>query len=147
MATHSKVRIYIHLVWGTLNHDRFLTTDLRLKIFQHLVERAKELNIIIVKMNIQPEHVHILLLLPSDKTIADIAKNLKGECSNWINDNNFIQGKFNWQRGYGAFSVSASQFEKVENYIKNQDEHHKRQTFAEEYKEWAVQYGVWYDEY
>ena len=101
------------------------------------------MEIIISKMNIQPEHVHILLNLPADKTIAEIAQGLKGESSKWINDNDFMPGKFRWQRGYGAYSVSASQVRIVENYIKNQDEHQKRKSFHHEYKEWASQYGVW----
>ena len=146
MALHSKVRIYVHLIWGTLNHERILNRDLRLKIFQYLVERSKELKIVINKMNIQPEHVHISLELPSNKTIAEVAQNFKGESSAWINDNDLIRGKFRWQRGCGAYSASASQLIIVENYIKNQDEHHKRKSFQEEYKEWAVQYGLWDDE-
>lgn len=146
MAIHSKVRIYVHLIWGTYKHQRILNRELRIKIFQHLVERANELKIVINKMNIQPEHVHITLELPSSKSIADVAQNLKGESSTWINDNDFLRGKFRWQRGYGAYSVSASQLEKVKSYIENQDEHHKRKTFQEEYKEWAKQYGVWDDE-
>ena len=145
MAIHSKVRIYVHLIWGTYKHQRILNQDLRLKIFQHLVERATELKIVINKMNIQPEHVHMGIELPADQSIAEVAKNLKGECSNWINDNDFLRGKFRWQRGYGAFSVSASQLEKVKSYIENQDEHHKRKTFQEEYKEWAKKYGIWDD--
>jgi REP element-mobilizing transposase RayT len=145
MAIHSKVRIYVHLVWGTYKHERILNRELREKIFQHLVERANELKIVINKMNIQPEHVHMGLELPADKSIAEVAQNLKGESSNWINDNELIRGKFRWQRGYGAFSVSISQLERVKNYIENQDEHHKRKTFQEEYKEWAKKYGVWDD--
>jgi len=69
-------------------------------------------------MNIQPEHVHFLLNLPSNRTMAEIAQNLKGECSSWTNDNEFLRGRFRWQRGYGAYSVSASQLEIVEKYIK-----------------------------
>jgi REP element-mobilizing transposase RayT len=72
--------------------------------------------------------------LPADIPITHVAKALKGETSNWINNNNFIPGKFRWQRGYGAFSVSASQLNIVEEYIKNQNEHHKRKTFKEEYR-------------
>jgi REP element-mobilizing transposase RayT len=142
MSIHSKVRIYVHLIWGTYRRKRVLVPELRLKTFQHFVERAAELKIIICKMNIQPEHVHILLLLPADLTIAGIAKNLKGESSKWINDQHFLTAEFNWQRGYGAFSVSASQLEIVERYIKNQDAHHQQQTFQAEYKEWARRYGL-----
>jgi len=143
MALHSKVRIFVHLIWGTHNHERVLNRELRIKIYQHLLERARELKIIINKMNLQPEHVHTLLELPSNKSIAEIAQNFKGECSNWINDNNLTVGKFRWQRGYGAYSVSISMLSTVENYIKNQDEHHKRRSFTDEYKEWAMRYGVW----
>ena len=110
------------------------------------MERANELNITLNKMNIQQEHAHVLLELPSGMSIAEAVQNLKGECSNWISENDFIKGKFRWQLGYGAYSVSASQLMKVENYIMNQDEHHKRKTFQEEYKEWAIQYGVWDDD-
>ena len=99
MAIHSKVKIYVHLIWGTQNHARILNRDLRLQIFSHLIERAKDLKFTINKMNIQPEHIHILLELPSNKSISEIAKNLKGECTHWINKSNLIQGKFSWQQG------------------------------------------------
>ncbi|OPX34367.1 hypothetical protein B1H10_03835 [candidate division KSB1 bacterium 4484_188] len=146
MATHSLVKIYVHLIWGTLSRERILNKNLRISLFKHYVERAKELSLQIEKMNIQPEHVHILLTLPADQTIAQVSKNLKGESSHWINDNNLLPGKFNWQRGYGAFSVSASQLTKVKNYIASQEEHHKKQSFYQEYKEWAKKYGVWYED-
>jgi REP element-mobilizing transposase RayT len=142
MALHSHVKIYVHLIWGTHKHQRIINSKLKLALFNHLSARAKESNIILENLNIQPEHIHSLLLLPSDKSIAQIAKQFKGESSNWINDNNLTAGKFRWQRGYGAFSVSASQLKKVNQYIKNQDEHHKRKSFAEEYEEWARQYGI-----
>jgi REP element-mobilizing transposase RayT len=132
----------VHLIWGTHNHERILKSKSRIKIFDHLLQKSKENNIIFEGMNIQPEHVHILLTLPSDKTIAKVAKDLKGESSNWINENKLIPGKFRWQRGYGAFSVSASQFDIVKKYIKNQEEHHRRKSFKEEYDEWAIQYGI-----
>ncbi len=143
MAIHSKVRIFVHLIWGTFEHRKVLSKGLRVKIFHHLVERANELEITINKMNVQPDHVHILLDLPSDKTMAQVARYFKGECSKWINDNNLILGKFNWQRGYGAYSVSRSALERVAKYIEGQDEHHQEKSFSEEYREWAERYGVW----
>lgn len=142
MAIHSKVKIYVHLIWGTYNHQRTLSSQVRIALFNHLVKRAEKLKIVFEKMNIQPEHIHILLSLPADQSIAQIAKNLKGESSNWINDNNILSGKFRWQRGYGAFSVSASQLDIVKRYVNNQDEHHRRKSFKEEYEEWAKKYGI-----
>jgi len=107
-----------------------------------LIDLAKELSIHSERLNIQPEHVHILIILPADKTLAEIVKRFKGESSRWINENNLIQGRFRWQRGYGGFSVSASQLDKVKKYIENQDEHHRTKTFTEEYNEWLKQYKI-----
>jgi putative transposase len=146
MSLHSHVRIYIHLVWGTYKHERILVPEVRIKLFQHLVERANELQFTIEKMHIQPEHVHILYILPEERTVPEIPKLLKGESSHWINQQGFYRTKFKWQRGYGAFSVSASLVNTVKGYIENQDEHHKRKTFTEEYREWAQRYGVWNDD-
>ena len=142
MAQHSQVKIWVHLIWGTLNHDRCLNRDIRLKLFDHIIAREKELNLEIKCLNIQPEHVHCLLSLPSDKTMSEIAQSLKGESSHWVNEEHLTPFKFKWQRGYAAYSVSSTQVDKVKTYIQNQEEHHKRKSFRDEFKEWAVQYGV-----
>ena len=142
MAIHSLVKIYAHAVWGTYYRERTLINGLQKKLYEHLLEKAAEYQTSILELNIQPEHLHLLLQLPADKTIAQIIKNFKGESTHWINENNFVPGKFLWQRGYGAFSVSQSQLEKVKSYIRNQDTHHKRLTFKEEYDRWAWKYGV-----
>lgn len=142
MALHSYVKIYVHLIWGTHEHQRTINPKLKSTLFKHLTNSAKENKIILENINIQPEHIHMLLILPSDKSIAQVAKQFKGESSNWINNNNLSAGKFRWQRGYGAFSVSASQIGVVQRYIKNQDEHHRRKSFTEEYEDWARKYGI-----
>ena len=71
-----------------------------------------------------------------------VARIFKGESSFWVNENKLTPFKFKWQRGYGAFSVSASQLETVINYIAKQDEHHKIKTFTEEYNDWQKKYGI-----
>ncbi len=139
---HSHVKVWVHVIWNTLKKKRVLTRDLRVKLFHHLMERAAEEGIQTVRINVQPEHVHCLLCLPSDKTLAAVVKTLKGESSRWINEQALVPGRFRWQRGYGAFSVSASQVERVKRYIENQDEHHKRVSFQEEYADWARRYGL-----
>ena len=130
------------MIWGTHNHERILNKKARIDLFRHLISAGLEHGINIEKHNVQPEHVHILFTLPADRTIAQIAKNLKGESSRWINENDLITGKFRWQRGYAAFSVSVSQFETVKKYVDNQEKHHKRKTFSEEYEEWVKIYSV-----
>jgi putative transposase len=139
---HSNTKNWVHVVWSTYDKQRVLKEDLRVKLFHHLINLAKELSIHCERLNVQPEHIHMLIILPADKTLADTAIRFKGESSRWINENNLLKGRFRWQRGYGGFSVSASQLEKVKRYIENQDEHHKRKTFTEEYNKWLKQYGI-----
>ena len=74
--------------------------------------------------------------------IQEIFKNIKGESSHWINSQNIIKDKFAWQVGYGAFSVSESKVKTVEEYIRNQKEHHKKQTFVDEYNAFVKKYGL-----
>ncbi len=88
-----------------------------------------------------PEHVHLLFLLNPQKALTDVLKRVKGNTSHWINEQDLIKGKFAWQSGYAAYSVSESQLEKVYNYILNQKQHHKRQTFAEEYEAFTMLHG------
>ena len=92
-------------------------------------------------IHVQPEHIHLLVDLPANLCLSDFAQKIKGSSSHWLNEQKLIPGKFSWQRGYGAFSVSASQLEIVKKYIRNQDEHHRRKSFEEEYIEWKRNYG------
>jgi putative transposase len=79
------------------------------------------------------DHVHVFFELHPGMCVSDQMRMLKASSSKWINDNKFLKGKFNWQEGYGAFSYSRSQRDNVIQYIMNQEEHHKKQSFREEY--------------
>ena len=119
--------------------------DNAITIYNHLIEKSKTLEIPFEILRIQPEHIHALINLPSNKLLAEYVQSLKGESSSWINKQTLFNTKFAWQRGFAAFSVSASQLDIVKNYIKNQEEHHRRKTFKEEYDEWREKYGVLYE--
>ena len=88
------------------------------------------------------DHVHILFLLDPNHALKDIMKNIKGESSHWVNELDLTQMKFLWQVGYGAFSVSESNVKVVEEYIKNQKEHHKKLTFLDEYRAFMAKNGL-----
>jgi putative transposase len=81
------------------------------------------------------DHVHVFFELPPNLNISDLMRDLKANSSKWINENKFVKGKFHWQEGYGAFSYSRSQRHQVINYIINQEKHHSKKTFREEYLE------------
>ena len=84
--------------------------------------------------------------MPTNRTIQDIVKFVKGSSSHWINQNNIIKEKFSWAKGYSAFSVSKSGVYRVRKYIKNQEEHHRKKSFAEEYSKFLQVHGFNFDE-
>jgi len=135
------IKIWIHLVWSTKKRKPFLTKDIRQKVFTHIRENAKEKNIHIDFVNGYVEHVHCLVSLEQDQTISKIVQLIKGESSFWINKNNLCKDKFEWQGEYFAVSVSESGVNKVRDYIKNQEIHHKKKTFQQEYDEFMEKYG------
>lgn len=139
---HSYTRIIVHLIWSTKGREKFIPKNIRSRIEDHIKSYAKDNNILVDVINVQVEHVHCLINLLTNQQVDQIMKLLKGESSHWINENNLIPQKFNWQRGYGAFSVSPSHLTVVRKYIANQDEHHRTRTFLEEYNTILKKYGL-----
>ncbi len=138
------VRIWVHLIWSTKNRERIITKKLRPALLSHVKENAKQKNIFLDQINCVEDHCHALISLGASQTISKVTFLLKGESSHWINENRLTMGKFGWQDEYMALSVSESQVEKVRNYIKNQEEHHRRKSFREEYEEFIKKYGFKY---
>ena len=136
------IKIYIHLVFSTLNRKPLLNSlDLRIKVWKHIKENATQKGIFIDMINGYSDHCHCLVSLGSDQTIEKIVQLIKGESSFWINKNNLTNEKFTWQDEYFAVSVSESMIENVRNYIKNQEKHHQKKTFTEEYNEFIEKYN------
>lgn len=92
-----------------------------------------------------PDHVHILVSMSPTISISDLVRDIKAGSSKFINDKKWMIGKFNWQEGYGAFSYSRSNVDLVVKYILNQEEHHKKKTFREEYLEFMSKFEIEYD--
>jgi REP element-mobilizing transposase RayT len=130
----------MHLVWTTKNREPILTQEIRRAIFKHIRENVKKKGIYIDYINGHLEHVHCLISMSNGQTIDNILMLLKGESSYWINKNKFFQVKFEWQDEYFSVSVSESAVNKVRNYIKNQENHHKKKSFNDEYQEFMRKY-------
>jgi putative transposase len=111
------VRIWIHLVWATKKRQAFLTKDIRQKVFIHIRENALKKNIYVDFVNGYTDHVHCLISLNQEQTIAKVVQLIKGESSFWINKNNLCKENFEWQDDYFAVSVSESGVHKVREYI------------------------------
>jgi putative transposase len=92
------------------------------------------------------DHIHILVSLKANIAVSDLVRDIKACSSKWINDKGFINGKFQWQEGFGAFSYAQSQLGRVITYINNQEEHHRMRTFKEEYIEFLNDYHIDFDE-
>lgn len=137
----SFVKIWVHLVFATKNREPLLKKEFRYDIYKHISENCLEKEIFLQAINGHIDHIHCLISLGKDQSIAKISQLIKGESSFWINKNNFVEGKFSWQDDYFAVSVSESQLEAVTNYIKNQEQHHAKKTFAEEADEFMTKYG------
>ena len=140
LTAMSHVRIWVHLVFATKNRKPFLRKEIRYGIQKHIIENCITQEIFLKAINGHTDHLHCLISLGKDQTIAKISQLIKGESSFWINKNNLTQEKFTWQDDYFAVSVSESQVETVINYIKNQENHHTKKSFDEEVNEFLEKY-------
>jgi len=139
-------QLYIHLVFSPKYRDRLLTKDIRSEVFSYIsgiVTNRKHKSIII---NGMPDHIHILFGGNTDDKISDLVGCIKRESSSFINEKKWFNGKFHWQDGYGAFSYGGSQLNDIYNYIANQETHHKRRSFREEYTALLKNFEIKYDE-
>jgi putative transposase len=135
-------KILIHTIWSTKNRSQIISKELKPALLSHLKENSIKKGIFIESMNCVTDHIHLLISLGADQTIAKVLNLIKGESSNWVNKQNLLSTKFEWQDEYIALSVSYSMADKVKAYIANQEEHHKKKTFAEEYSEFLKVSGI-----
>ena len=127
-------QIYLQIIFATKGRDIKISSNVRDEIEKYIcgIFNNKKQKVLAIYAN--PDHLHIFFSYKNLQiTIPELVKTTKIESSNFINDNRLCLGKFNWQEGYGAFSYSKSQKDKVVNYVLNQEEHHKKKSFKEEY--------------
>ncbi|MCO5052591.1 MAG: transposase [Verrucomicrobiae bacterium] len=135
------------MVWATIERRPLLPKPAAARLSAHLHEHAHKKGIYMKINFVNADHTHVLVDLPVGKAIDEVVQLLKGESSHWVNESNLIAGKFGWQRGYGAFSVSHSGVNEVCAYIARQEEHHRKKTFSEELRQFVERYGLaWQEE-
>src|SRR3954466_2351521 len=117
MSLHSYSRIWLHLVWATLERRPLLSKSVAAKLSGYLTQYAGEKDIYMKINFVNPDHVHALVDLPTGLSIEEMMQLFKGGSSHWINQNALVAGRFAWGRGYGVFSVSHSGVEEVAKYI------------------------------
>jgi REP element-mobilizing transposase RayT len=137
----SVVRVWIHAVWGTKHREHVLTEDVRPAVINHILHNAKKKQIYIDRLNGSTEHLHCLFALNADRSVAKTLQLIKGEAAHWVNEEQVTPLKFEWADEYYADSVSESDLPAVRSYIDNQEEHHKKRSFAEDVEEFLRKYN------
>ena len=139
-------QIFIHLVFAVKYRDGVISASWRQRLHQYMVAMVQKCGHKVYAIGGMSDHVHLLVSMSSIQSVSELVLELKRASSVWINEQRLVVGKFAWQEGYGAFSYGKSQIDGVVNYIKHQEEHHRKKTFKEEYMEFLEIFGVQYDD-
>lgn len=135
-------QIYLQVVFAVKGRENLIAKTWKDELHKYIagIIAAKEQKPIII--NGMPDHIHAFIGLKPSMRISDLVRDVKNNSSKFINEKGFVRGKFNWQEGYGVFSYSHSHIEQVYKYIMNQEEHHRKRTFKEEYLELLKKFEI-----
>jgi len=139
-------QLYIQFVFAVQGRQNLLPPSHRDELQKYITGIVQHRKHKMLAIYCMPDHTHILVGLNPVTSISDLVRDIKSISSGFINEKNWIRGKFNWQEGYGAFSYSRSQLDSVIKYILQQEQHHKKTTFKEEYFDLLNQFAIEYDE-
>jgi len=136
----------MHCVFSTKERRPMITPELQSRLFQYIGGIARENKIKLLSAGGVADHVHLLISMPSTISIAKAIQLIKGGSSKWIHETFPEQRLFEWQQGYGAFSIGVSDIERTVNYINNQAEHHGKMNFKTEFLAFLKKHDIEYDE-
>jgi REP element-mobilizing transposase RayT len=142
----SLCKIYLHVIFHTKTTSPVIHSEHLLRVHQYICQIVKSTGCHIICIGGTGNHVHTLVMLTNTENVAHLVEEMKRNSSRWIKTISPTYEKFAWQSGYAVFSVSQSIVEKTTAYIQNQEEHHRKQTFKNEYLEFLKLYNVNYDE-
>ncbi len=135
-----------HIVFSTKNREPVITKPIRADLYKYIGGIVRGEGETLLEIGRMPDHVHLVARFKAEPSVATMVKIIKSKSSKWLNEQPKRPGRFEWQRGYAAFTVSKSQLEKVRVYVRNQEQHHRRKTFQEELRLLLEKHGVEYDE-
>jgi putative transposase len=142
----SLAKILVHLVFSTKNREAFLTEPVREPLCAYASAVLRDLDSHVVAINAWRDHVHILIALNKNYSLAQVVMEVKRATSKWIKTQGKEFAGFLWQSGYGAFSIGQSGLDEVKTYIANQAKHHRVKSFEEEFRSFLKRYQVEFDE-
>ena len=144
--SNTYTQIHIHFVFAVKYREATIYKSWKEDLYKYITGITQNNGHKMISINGMPDHIHTLIGVRPNQSISDLMKEIKGHSSKWINENKLINTKFEWQEGYGAFSYSKSQLKPIIEYIENQELHHQKRTFIEEYKSFLTNFEVEFDE-
>ncbi len=139
-------QIHVQFVFAVKYRDGLINPSFKEELYQYIAGIIKHHNHKLIAINGMSDHIHIFIGMRPTQSISDLMQDIKGSSSKWINEKRFLKVKFEWQEGYGAFSYSKSHVSNVVKYIENQEKHHKKESFRDEYLKFLNSFEVEYDE-
>jgi putative transposase len=143
---NSYTQLHIQFVWAVKYRAALIQNDWKERLHQYITGIFQANNHKMLQINSMPDHIHIFIGMRPHQSISSLIQNVKTESSKWIKEQQFCYSPFAWQEGYAAFSYSKSHVPDVIRYIQNQETHHKKETFLEEYKRLLKAFEVDYNE-
>ena len=139
-------QLYIQIVFAVKGRENLISKNWSTELHKYIAGIIKGKNQKPIIVNGMPNHIHVFVGLRPVMAIADLVRDIKNNSSNFINERKFVKGKFSWQEGYGAFSYSHEQINKVYQYILNQELHHQKLSFQEEYLTLLKEFDIAFEE-
>ncbi|HEU0010849.1 MAG TPA: IS200/IS605 family transposase [Verrucomicrobiae bacterium] len=138
-------QIYIHVVFAVEGRQNLIRPEHNDELQKYITGIVSGQRQKLIAINNMPDHVHLLIGLQPDLVLSDLVRDIKAGSSGFIKRKRWVAGRFSWQEGFGAFSYSRSQLDTVIRYIQNQQKHHAKKTFLQEYVELLEKFGIAYD--
>jgi putative transposase len=139
-------QIYIQTVFAVNGRLSLVRPEFKEGLYKYITGIVRNNGQQLISINGMSDHIHILIGLKPAMALADLVRDIKADSSNFINKKKWVRGKFSWQEGYGAFSYGHSQLDTIIRYIQNQEKHHKRRSFKDEYLTWLKKYEIAFEE-
>ena len=139
-------QIYIQVIFAVNGRQSLISPSFKETLFKYIGGTMRNADQKLIAINGMPDHVHILIGLKPNISLSDLVKDIKVASSRFVNDKGWVRGRFSWQEGFGAFSYSQSHLSKVARYIENQERHHRRRSFKDEYLSMLKSFQVEHDE-
>jgi REP element-mobilizing transposase RayT len=142
IMANTYTQLYFHVVFAVKGRYNLISKSWQPELYKYITGIIKNQNQKLMIINGMPDHIHILIGTKPNCNLSILVKDIKSNSSKWINEQKFVFGKFEWQSGFGAFTIGQSQLSTTINYIKDQEIHHKIKSFREEYIDFLKAYKI-----